>query len=270
MDQTQAPARRELQVSDLLERNKDKISQVIAKSLDPQRFMRLCVGALRQTPKLRECSVESLVNSMIASGILGIEPNTPTGEGFILPYKGEAKFQLGYQGLLTLAARNGILVLSVDCIRENDRYEQHRGTRNELVHEIRIGDRGKEIAYYCVYQFPNGPRSFCVMDMDELNKVQASSRGQSDPDSPWQKWPEEQRKKTVVKRTLKMIPGKSEQLSLGLKVDGEYEAGLKPNLGVTLDITPADKAVQEPELPQLPHLPPLAKPDATKGDSDLV
>ena len=248
MDQRDAPSKRETQVLDILEKNAAKIQAVLAKNLDRDRFVRLCVGALRQTPKLRECSAESLINSMMASGVIGLEPNTPTQEAFLIPYKGEAKFQLGYQGLLTLAARNGITVQTVDCIRKNDEWEVHRGTRNELIHRIVAlseAERGDELAYYCVVRLPDGSSTFTIMPIDEINKVKASSRGACDPDSPWQRWFSEQAKKTVMKRALKLAPGKSEQLTRALAVDGEFDAGKKPtSLAVDLDIPEAARSVR--------------------------
>ena len=67
------------------------------------------------------------------------EPNTPAGEAFLIPRGGKCTLQIGYQGMITLAARVGIEIVCADVIYENDVYSVARGSSPELVHEIPLG-----------------------------------------------------------------------------------------------------------------------------------
>ena len=62
---------------------------------------------VQRTPKLLECTPETLLNSCMTMASLKLMPSGVSGEAFVLPYKNkgvmEAQFQLGYQGLVTLA-----------------------------------------------------------------------------------------------------------------------------------------------------------------------
>lgn len=230
---TQALTRTEEKVEQLLETNRDKVTALLAQELDYPRFLRVCVRACASTPRLRECSVASLIEACLEAGTVGLEPNTPTQEAFLIPYKKRARFQMGYPGYLTLAARNGIFMVGLDWIAENDHYEIHRGTRNELIHQVTLTDRGLPIAYYCIHQLPNGARDFTVMTQDEVDAVKAVTVYSEDKDSPWQKWPNQMALKSVILRDMRKIPGKGEKLNLAIALDGARAAGVRPMVNIT-------------------------------------
>lgn len=59
---------------------------------------------------------------------LGVEPNTPLGQAYLIPYRNhgqlECQFQLGYKGLIDLAYRSGeITSISAHEVCENDDFE---------------------------------------------------------------------------------------------------------------------------------------------------
>lgn len=61
------------------------------------------------TPKLLECSPESIITSFMKCAEYNLFPSTVSGEVYILPYfnkgKMEAQFQLGYKGIVALLGR---------------------------------------------------------------------------------------------------------------------------------------------------------------------
>ena len=67
--------------------------------------------ALSKDPKLQECTPQSFLGAMMQAAQLGVEPNTPLGQAYLIPYRNtgqmECQFQIGYRGLIDLAYRSG-------------------------------------------------------------------------------------------------------------------------------------------------------------------
>lgn len=61
--------------------------------------------------KLAETTPQSFLGAMMTAAQLGVEPNTPLGQAYLIPYRNkgvmECQFQLGYKGLIDLAYRSG-------------------------------------------------------------------------------------------------------------------------------------------------------------------
>ena len=62
------------------------LTDVASRYLNPERLLRLCVNAVKKTPKLARCDTGSLLGSMMTSAALGLEPNTVTQQAFLIPY----------------------------------------------------------------------------------------------------------------------------------------------------------------------------------------
>ena len=58
---------------------------------------------------------------------LELFPSNVTGQAYVLPYKGIAQFQLGYQGLVTLFYRSGAKSIRAEIVYENDFFEYENG-----------------------------------------------------------------------------------------------------------------------------------------------
>ena len=61
------------------------------------KFLNSVAHCASSTPKLLECSQDSIINAFMKCAELNIFPSSVSGEAYILPYKGKAQFQLGYQ-----------------------------------------------------------------------------------------------------------------------------------------------------------------------------
>ncbi|TFG82765.1 MAG: hypothetical protein E4G74_02220 [Erysipelotrichales bacterium] len=86
------------------------------KMIQPDRFIRVAIEAIRKNPKLAECDKGSLMGAFLLSAQLGMEPNSPTQQCFLIPYKNfktrttECQFQLGYKGLMELVRRSACVL----------------------------------------------------------------------------------------------------------------------------------------------------------------
>ncbi len=193
-----------------------EIKKALPSVLTPERFTRMVLTALSTNPKLGECTPASFLGSMMNAAQLGVEPNTPLGQAYILPYnnKGtmEAQFQLGYKGLIDLAYRSGdVEVIQAHVVYENDEFVCEYGLEPKLSHKPAAGDRGQAIKVYAVFKTKSGGYGFEVMSMEDVRKHAAKySKAYSSSFSPWKTNFEEMAKKTVMKRVLKYAPLKSD------------------------------------------------------------
>jgi phage RecT family recombinase len=119
----------------------------------------------------------------------------------------EAKFQPSFVGLATVAKRSGqITHISAGLVFANDYLEHGRfGPDLRFIHRAvpPNQDAGEFVAAYAITKFPGGDWEYTLMTAGEIGQVQRTSKASRD-DSPWKQWPGEMRKKTVLKRALKL------------------------------------------------------------------
>ena len=191
---------------------------------------------------------------MMQAAQLGLEPNTPIGQAYLIPYRNkgtlECQFQLGYKGLIDLAYRSGdIKDIQAHEVYENDTFEYEYGLEPKLRHVPALHDRGSVIMYYAVFHMTNGGFGFEVMSKEDVQKhAKKTSQSYGSSYSPWAKWFDEMAKKTVVKKALKYAPVKTEFVR-ALSTDETIKTHISPDMAdeedetVTIDTeaTPADE-----------------------------
>ena len=193
-----------------------EIKKALPSVITPERFTRMVLSAISTNPKLGSCTPSSFLGAMMSAAQLGLEPNTPLGQAYILPYsnKGtlEAQFQLGYKGLIDLAYRSGeVEVVQAHIVYENDKFECEYGLEPKLTHIPADTDRGNPIKVYAMFKTKTGGYGFEVMSIEDVrNHAQKYSKAFSSSFSPWATNFEEMAKKTVLKKCLKYAPLKSD------------------------------------------------------------
>jgi recombination protein RecT len=193
-----------------------EIKKALPSVLTPERFTRMVLSALSTTPKLGACTPQSFLGAMMSAAQLGLEPNTPLGQAYLIPYKNkgvdEVQFQVGYKGLIDLAYRSGeIEVIQSHVVYENDHFECEYGLEPKLVHKPADGDKGKAVKVYAMFKTKNGGFGFEVMTMNDVKQhAESYSKAYKSGYSPWSTNFEEMAKKTVLKKVLKYAPLKSD------------------------------------------------------------
>ena len=79
-----------------------EIKKALPSVITPERFTRMVFTALSSNKKLQACTPESFLGAMMQAAQLGVEPNTPIGQAYLIPYGNQVQFQLGYKGLILL------------------------------------------------------------------------------------------------------------------------------------------------------------------------
>lgn len=195
---------------------KPEIQKALPSVITPERFTRMALTAVSTNPKLEECTPKSFMGALMNAAQLGLEPNTPLGQAYIIPYKNkgtmEAQFQLGYKGLIDLAYRSGEFTnIYAREVYQNDEFHVEYGLEPVLKHVPADGERGSIIAYYAVFKLGNGGFGFEVMTTKEVqDHAKKYSKAYSSDYSPWKTNFDEMAKKTVIKKVMKYAPIKTE------------------------------------------------------------
>ena len=218
-----------------IKRMEGEIKKALPSVLTPERFTRIVLSALSTNPKLQETTPESFLGAMMTAAQLGMEPNTPLGQAYLLPYYNskkrflECQFQLGYKGLIDLAYRSGeVSTIQAHVVYEHDKFSYAYGLEPQLEHVPAMGDRGSPTHVYAVFRTKDGGYSFGVMSIDDVRR-HAQRYSKSFENGPWQTNFEEMAKKTVLKRVLKYAPLKSDFVR-GVSQDGAIHTELSDDM----------------------------------------
>ena len=136
----------------MFEKAKPSIASVLPKHLTAERILKITLSAASRTPDLLLCTPQSILLAVMQSATLGMEPNTPLGEAYLIPFKNrvkvkgedgkeyeetrmEAQFMPGYRGLLKLAIQSGeVQSITARPVYERDDFEVEYGLDEKLVH----------------------------------------------------------------------------------------------------------------------------------------
>jgi len=257
----------------LLQKMEGQIAKALPTVLTPERYTRMVMTALSTNPQLQKCTPESFLGAVMQAAQLGVEPNTPLGQAYLIPYKNkkkigdkwyqvlECQFQLGYKGLLDLAYRSGeVSIIDAQAVHENDFFEYEYGLEPKLKFKPKLNDRGPVIAYYAMFKTKNGGYNFLVMSKEDViaHKDQYSKAAGSGY-SPWSTNFDSMAKKTVLKQALKYAPLKSDFVK-EVATDGTVKTNIQPNMVDVeneiemepINVTPVAEEQPMEEPPEVP------------------
>ena len=213
-----------------LAERKGRLQGKLPNNISTDALINQALKACLRSPKLLECSTQSIYTAMLDASELGLEPFTGQQYAFVLPYKNkmgghEAKFMPSYRGMLELARRSGqLLSVESDIIYETDAFEIERGLNPKLKHipNFLSKERGKEILVYAVVRFKDGGFQFDVMTVHDIEKIRSKSK--SPNYGPWVDYWGEMAKKTVLKKVLKTCPMATEYaLAKAIEKDNQVD-----------------------------------------------
>lgn len=184
----------------------DSIAKVLPKHLTPDRLAKVLMLAINKTPDLLGCTGASLLQAIIQSASLGLEPGGALGHAYLIPYGNACTFIIGYRGMLDLARRSGqIESIEAHVVYANDRFVVRFGTDSCIEHEPCLDkDPGEFRAVYSVAKLKDGGLVTEVMTKREVEAIRTRSRAGNN--GPWKTDYNEMARKTVVRRIFKYLP----------------------------------------------------------------
>lgn len=234
-------AKKPASTKDLIQVMLPEIKKALPNTLTPERFTRMATTALSSNPQLQKCSQVSFIGAMMNAAQLGLEPNTPLGQAYLIPYsnKGslECQFQIGYMGYLQLAHNAGVNVTAHE-VCENDEFDYSYGLEEMLVHKPAKENRGKVTHYYATWRLGETKVcGFAVMTKEEVEEHgRKYSKSYSSSYSPWKTNFDAMAKKTVIKQALKFAP-LSTELRTNLAEDETIKTEVSKDMSEVQDKT---------------------------------
>lgn len=140
---------------------KDQINKVVG-GKDGQRFISAIISATTVNPALKECSNQSILSAALLGESLKLSPSPQLGQYYIVPYKNEASFQLGYKGYIQLALRSGqYRKLNVLAIKAGElvKYDAlNEEIEVNLIDDETERENAETVGYYAMFEYMNGFR----------------------------------------------------------------------------------------------------------------
>lgn len=266
-DLTSAVARRDQALSNrskFIEQLGPQIARALPAHLSGDRVTRLALTAVRQTPKLAETDQMSFAGALLTAAALGLEPNTPNGEAYLVPYGQETQLIVGYQGMVKLFWQHPMAAgLTVEAVYKDDEFDEVLGTGGYLRHKknrtVTGTAKGDPILYYAHAKLSTGAEQWVVLTPDDVKALRSGREGPSGKIADPQHW---MSKKTCIRQLFKLIP-KTSNMQTALHADeksgGElYKAAAERADG---DRTP------EPEMPAIDHNGVIVEDPPAGGDN---
>lgn len=172
--EAQAPARVSPQqaIKQQLEVYRPVIAKLLAGTgVSEETFVAQIANACRANPSLWECEPATVLGAALRAAQLGLAPNDARNLAWIIPYKRQAQFQLGYGGVMELA-RRAMPGLKFDGrpVYPNDEFDVDFGKPEPLTHRpaiVRRMERGGEAyAWYVRAVYPDGSVQIHVLDRE--------------------------------------------------------------------------------------------------------
>ncbi len=253
-------------IQDYVKRMEKEIEKALPSVLTPERFTRITLSALSTDQTLAQCTPRSFLGAMMTAAQLGLEPNTPLGQAYLIPYRNhgrlECQFQLGYKGMLDLAYRSGVVsTIQAHVVYENDEFDHEFGLEPKLRHVPAKRDRGAPVWFYAVFRTKDDGYGFDVMSVEEI-RAHAQKYSKAYKNGPWQTNFEEMAKKTVLKRALKYAPLKTEFVR-AVASDETIRSGLSDDMFDLPDETVIE--TEDYEVGEVTGELPLGGEDGPKG-----
>jgi len=229
-----------MSIADLIKAMQPEIRKALPEVITVERFTRMALSALNTTPKLKECTQMSFLSALMNAAQLGLEPNTPLGQAYLIPFKNkgvlECQFQIGYKGLIDLSYRNPLVqTIQAQAVYENDEFEYELGLDSKLVHRPVLHDRGEVILFYGFFKLTNGGFGFEVMSREDIDAfAKEYSKSFDTSFSPWKSNYIGMAKKTVIKQPLKYAPIKAD-FRRALSTDETVKNELSVDMGEVQD-----------------------------------
>lgn len=238
--------------------------------VDESRFLRIVTNELQRNPNLGKCTPASFFAAVLRSAELNLEPG-PLGLVWFIPRRVQGVdtvvWQLGYKGVVELAARAGISI-QTGSVFEGEHFVVHGGTSPSIEHRADPNPAGDPIAWYAVATMPNGQKLQRVLGIAEVEKRRKAGKTQDKPGSAWHDWYDSMARKTVILAMKGMLP-LSGEMKAAFNADDQVQyipvtvgaPSVDVHTGELLAAAPEQSAAVEVQGPTNEPDPPSAPPD---------
>jgi recombination protein RecT len=223
-------ARRDGGLQGFIDAIQPRLAEVATDHLTPERMLKVFAAAANSNSDLMKCTVESLASSLLVASQLGLEPASPLGHLYLVPYGKKCTPIIGYKGMMELIRRTG----EVKRINAQVFYQQevdNRTVRVSLeppsVEHQWSGEtyNDKDLAgSYCVVEGMHGETYVAICSRAEIDA--RMKRGAAKDSGPWgSDYPAMARKSAIRKLfgggTVPISAEKMNAISTAMALDGD-------------------------------------------------
>ncbi|AIW25431.1 recombinase RecT [Streptococcus pyogenes] len=191
------------------------------------------LSVLQGSQSLKSASNKSIYAAAMKAAVLNLPIEPSLGRAYLVPYKGQAQFQLGYKGLIELAQRSG----QYKNINAGIVYKSQLISYNPLFEEL-ILDFSKPqdeiVGYFAAFKLFNG---FEKVSFWTVEKVTAHGKkfSKSFASGPWKTDFDAMAQKTILKDILSKYGPLSVEMQKAIDEDNQDSTISTPK-----DITPQE------------------------------
>lgn len=131
-------------------------------------FISSILSVANSNTLLQKADPKSVMNAAVIAATLDLPINPSLGFSAIVPFGGQAQFQIQYKGLVQLAMRSG----QYKTITVNEVYEGEIKSVNKFTGEYEFGEKISDdiIGYMAYFKLTNGFEKFLYMTKEECEK----------------------------------------------------------------------------------------------------
>lgn len=210
-------------------------------------FITSLLSLIGDNRNLANANPETVYKAAMKAAVLDLPIEPSLGYAYVVPYKNQAQFQLGYKGLIQLAQRSG----KYKSINSGIVYKSQLISYNPLFEELEVDftqPADEVVGYFAAFKLLNGfeKLTFWTKEQAEAHGKRFSKSYNS---GPWKTDFDAMAQKTLLKQIISKYGPLSVEMQEAITSDNENET-VEPK-----DITPdqpetLDDLLGGPELPQ--------------------
>ena len=252
---------REQQARAMVSSKMSQISTIVGNDKAKASIFASAIANIANDYRLRNCSVESIVNTAMQIVQIGLNPNKLFGQAYVAPFKlkngGEtAQLQIGYKGLISLGMKNGWKFRAVAVYDCDDFSLEFNGLDDKIHFAPNYNERSDDdgdwvfnhLVGVIVYAKDSSDNVFSeFVSKKKLEKLRLKSQNQSKKDkleNIWLDWAEEMYKAKALKYVASRLPI-NDRLAEAVSVEDEpitkQEATQAPKAGLNELLNSSEK-----------------------------
>lgn len=273
------------------------VSQVLPAHLKWERFSQIAISNIMQDANLRQCDKKTVMGALMQAAYLQLSPVPHFGHCYFIPRfnkrlgYSECTFLIGYKGYIDLLYKTGrVNKVYAYLVYKGDKFKYELGLHPNITHEPTEAENRGAVTYaYAVAHLKEGGEMFEVMSEQEIIATAKHSSNYGTEYSPWMRFPDQMRRKTVIHRLQNYMPMTADYLSQVATDETVIEHTMFDHRTGELDLTQVrhveaeevtDPVIDtmpnyedESQIPEADQAPPPAEkpvPNGVKPDNQLV
>lgn len=237
---------------------KNRFQEILGKKA--QGFVSSVINTANNNQLLKNADPQTILSAAIVAASLDLPIDPNLGFSYIVPYKGQAAFQMGYRGYIQLALRTGQYTrMNIVAVYENQ-FKSFNALTEELDADFSVLGTGTVKGFAFFFRMVNGFEK-TVFEFKENLMEHGKKYSKTFNNGPWKTNEDEMCMKTLIKQTLKRWGMLSIEMQTAIKTDQaviknedinndgalEYPDAVETTYSVEVEKSPFEVAVEESE-----------------------